>query len=205
MGFKPPPGSFLPTEDGKARCFLGPFWDYVERQVAGVDTLSETELDELRAHAAREVLVVPLEETRDERLVFVGSSKVCRRGHRTLLSGAGAAGRANVVRRPLRQCRRAPRRVSVAKSPVARTPTPKPASTPVRSTHAGKPTSGSEIDAPMTPTTLPRKPPITSSARFERISFAPGDVWRAAAGLLAGRALRRGRQRRARAAGADGR
>src|SRR5438477_8684447 len=50
MGFKPPPGSFLPTEDGKARCFLGPFWDYVERQVAGVDTLSETELDELRAH-----------------------------------------------------------------------------------------------------------------------------------------------------------
>jgi Bacterial extracellular solute-binding proteins, family 5 Middle len=55
----------------------------------------------------------------------------------------------------------------------------------------------------MTPRTLPSRPPITSSAQFERISFAPGDVWRAGAGLLAGRALRRRRQRRARAAGAD--
>jgi len=50
MAFRPPPDSFLPLEDGKARCFLGPFWDYVRNQTTVVETLSPDGLDELRAH-----------------------------------------------------------------------------------------------------------------------------------------------------------
>jgi hypothetical protein len=62
------------------------------------------------------------------------------------------------------------RESKACRSPVARTPRPKPARTPVRSTHAGKPTSGSEIVAPTTPATLPSRPPTTSSFEVERIS-----------------------------------
>jgi hypothetical protein len=75
-----------------------------------------------------------------------------------------------------------------ATSPVVRTPRPNPTTTPVRSTQAGKPTSGSEIDAPMTPATLPRQPPAMSSVHLSRITFSACDVPRGAGGFRGARA-----------------
>jgi hypothetical protein len=50
MGFTPPEGSPIPLEDGLARCFLGPFFDYVRSRVNRLEDLSSDERAELEAH-----------------------------------------------------------------------------------------------------------------------------------------------------------